>query len=235
MVLFPWIGTSHSYCFLSLDLRRHGREKLKPKASPFTTGNPTFAECKISSTRQSYTLPSAYQKALGKKSTLGKDWLCRVPDYRHSANPPLPSATRAALSTQPAHSLTCAPHTPAAPVTCHGRYCLPSATQRALGKDYHVRRTRPLPRCHERYTVAKTVTIIICRVPGWGTRQRFVNAECNYRGTRHSNSLPSVLFSSRRNNKKNFSNAIQTFFLATILYKTLHIRIWYIFCYVYYI
>ena len=73
----------------------------------FTTGTrclPSaegFAECKISSTRQSYTLPSAYQKALGKKSTLGKDWLCRVPDYRHSANPPLPSATRAALGTQP--------------------------------------------------------------------------------------------------------------------------------------
>jgi len=60
-----------------------------------------FAECKISSTRQRYNLTSAYQKPLGKNSTLGKDWLCRVPDYRHSANPPLPSATRAALGTQP--------------------------------------------------------------------------------------------------------------------------------------
>ena len=60
-----------------------------------------FAECKISSTRQRYNLTSAYQKPLGKNSTLGKDWLCRVPDYRHSANPPLPSVTRAALGTQP--------------------------------------------------------------------------------------------------------------------------------------
>ena len=60
-----------------------------------------FAECKISSTRQSYNLPSAYQKALGKKSTLSKYWFCRMPDYKHSANPPLPSATRAALGTQP--------------------------------------------------------------------------------------------------------------------------------------
>ena len=60
-----------------------------------------FAECKISSTRQRYNLTSAYQKPLGKNSILGKDWLCRVPDYRHSANPPLPSATRAALGTQP--------------------------------------------------------------------------------------------------------------------------------------
>ena len=59
-----------------------------------------FAKCKISSTRQSYNLPSAYRKTLGKKTTLGKDLLCRVAIYRHSANLPLPSATRAALGTQ---------------------------------------------------------------------------------------------------------------------------------------
>ena len=142
-----------------------------------------FAECLITDTRQTQ--------------------LCRVPRGQHSA-----------------HSLTCAPHTPAAPVTRHGRYCLPSARKGTLGKhlfaECHEAGTRqrlsraphttvtPLPPCcHEHYTVAKTVTVIVCRVPGWGTRQRFVNAECNYCGTRHSNSLPSVLFSSRRNNKKN--------------------------------
>ena len=59
------------------------------------------AESNISSTRQSYNLPSAYRKTLGNKTTLGKDLLCRVPVYRHSANLPLPSATRAALGTQP--------------------------------------------------------------------------------------------------------------------------------------
>ena len=47
--------------------------------------------------------------------------------------------------------------------------------------------------------------------------------------------LPSVLISTRQNNNKKFSNPIHTFFSATILYKTQHIRIWYIFCYVYYI
>jgi len=46
-------------------------------------------------------LPSAYRKTLGNKTTLGKDLLCRVPVYRHSANLPLPSATRATLDTQP--------------------------------------------------------------------------------------------------------------------------------------
>ena len=79
-------------------------DRLSVTSLPETRRLPSaegFAECKISSTRQSYTLPSAYQKALSKKSTLGKDWLCRVPDYRHSANPPLPSATRAALGKQP--------------------------------------------------------------------------------------------------------------------------------------
>ena len=113
-----------------------------------------FAECKISSTRQRYNLPSAYQKPLGKNSTLGKDWLCRVPRGQHSA-----------------HSLTCAPHTPAAPVTRHGRYCLPSARKGTLGKhlfaECHEAGTRqrlsraphatvtPLPRmlhrCEDRY------------------------------------------------------------------------------------
>ena len=160
-----------------------------------------FAECKISSTRQSYNLPSAYQKALGKKSTLGKDWLCRVPDYRHSANPPLPSATRAALGTQP-H--VCAAHTRRA------RY----PSRPLLFAECPQGDTRQTPLCrvprigHSAKTItcafAKTVTVIVCRVPGCGTRQRFDNAECNYRGTRHSDSLPSVLFSSRRNNKKQF-------------------------------
>ena len=124
------------------------------------------AESNISSTRQSYNLPSAYRRHLATKRHSAKicfaeclftdtrqTCLCRVPTRGHSANT-----------------------------------SLPSATQLALGKHCHV--TRPL-----------NVTVIVCRVPGCGTRQRFINAECNYNGTRHSDSLPSVLFSSRRNNK----------------------------------
>ena len=182
-------------------------------------------------------LPRAIYRALGKVT------ICRVPTEKHSATKRhsakkicfaeclFTDTRQTCLCRVPrgqhsAHSLTCTLHTLAAPVACHGRYCLPSATQLALGKDYHV--TRPLP-------IATNVTVIVCRVPGCGTRQRFINAECNYNGTRHSDSLPSVLFSSRRNNNKNFPNTVQTFSLATILYKTLHIRIWYIFYYVYYI
>ena len=117
-------------------------------------------------------LPRAIYRALGKVT------ICRVPTERHSATKRhsakicfaeclFTDTRQTCLCRVPrgqhsAHSLTCAPHTPAAPVTCHGRYCLPSATQRALGKDYHVRRTRPLLCCHERYTVAKTVTVIVC-------------------------------------------------------------------------
>jgi len=177
-------------------------------------------------------LPRAIYRALGKVT------ICRVPTERHSATKRhsakicfaeclFTDTRQTCLCRVPrgqhsAHSLTCTLRTLAAPVACHGRYCLPSATQLALGKHYHV--TRPL-----------NVTVIVCRVPGCGTRQRFINAECNYNGTRHSDSLPNVLFSSQRNTKKNFPNTFQTFSLATILYKTLHIRIWYIFCYVYYI
>ena len=116
------------------------------------------AESNISSTRQSYNLPSAYRKTLGNKTTLGKDLLCRVPVYRHSANLPLPSATRAALGTQPHGTL----HTLAAPVAYHGRYCLPSARKGTLGKhlftECHAAGTRQrlsrhaaVTHCHERY------------------------------------------------------------------------------------
>ena len=123
------------------------------------------AESNISSTRQSYKLPSAYRKTLGNKTTLGKDLLCRVPVYRHSANLPLPSATRAALGTQPhvyGHTASRVrvrsprPLPVTAVIVCRvlarghsANTSLPSATQLALGKHYHV--TQPL-----------NVTVIIC-------------------------------------------------------------------------
>ena len=193
-------------------------------------------------------LPRAIYRALGKVT------ICRVPTERHSATKRhsakicfaeclFTDTRQTCLCRVPrgqhsAHSLTCT-RTLAAPVACHGRYCLPSARKGTLGKhlfaECHATGTRQRLSRHAAVTIATNVTVIVCRVPGWGTRQRFINAECNYNGTRHSDSLPSVRFSSRRNNKKNFPNTVQTFSLATILYKTLHIRIWYIFCYVYYI
>ena len=135
-----------------------------------------FAECLPKSTRQTddtqrkKTLLSAGHVTLG-KPTFAE---CHVGSTRQIASR--------------------APHTPA-----HARYygvafttvivcrvparghlaniSLPSATQLALGKHCHV--TRPL-----------NVTVIICRVPGCGTRQRFINAECNYNGTRHFAECP---------------------------------------------
>ena len=175
-----------------------------------------FAEClpkdtrQQNDTRQRFALPSACLQTLGKPAFAE----CHAGNTRHTA-----SRVRCIRSPRPLPVM--------AVIVCRvparghsANTSLPSATQLALGKDYHV--TRPLP-------IATNVTVIVCRVPGCGTRQRFINAECNYNGTRHSDSLPSVLFSSRRNNKKNFPNTVQTFSLATILYKTLHIRIWYIF------
>ena len=46
-----------------------------------------FAECRISSTRQRYYLPRAYQKALGEQLALSGINLCRVPASWHSAKP----------------------------------------------------------------------------------------------------------------------------------------------------
>jgi len=142
-------------------------------------------------------LPRVIYRALGKVT------ICRVPTERHSATKRHSAKIcfaeclftdtrhtclcRVPRGQHSAHSLTCTLRTLAAPVACHGRYCLPSATQLALGKHYHV--TQPL-----------NVTVIICWVSGCGTRQRFINAECNYNGTRRSLNLcrvPSIWHSAK--------------------------------------
>jgi len=89
-------------------------------------------------------LPSARYRALGKVT------ICRVPTKRHLAksrhsanigfaeclitNTRQTHLCRVPHGQHSAHSLTCAPQTPAAPVTRHGRYCLPSARKGTLGK-----------------------------------------------------------------------------------------------------
>ena len=130
----------------------------------YTTGNPTYAECRrlcqvqniehsakllfaeclpknsrqTDDTRRKKTLPSAGHV------TLGKAKLCRVPKSGHSANPPLPSATRAALLPRPlpvTAVIVCR-----VPARGHSaNTSLPSATHRALGKDDHMRL------CDDRY------------------------------------------------------------------------------------
>ena len=89
-------------------------------------------------------LPSARYRALG------KDTICRVLTKSHSAkiqhsakidfaeclitDTRQTHLCRVPRGQHSAHSLTCAPQTPTASVTHHGRYCLPSARKGTLGK-----------------------------------------------------------------------------------------------------
>ena len=159
-----------------------------------------FAECTISSTRQNYYLPSAYEKALDKQTTLGGRKLCRVPATWHSAkrgfaeclnqDTPRMHLCRVPRGQHSATSVTCATQARTRPLQRGRRYSLPSASQCALGKDNHVRRTRPLPRCHP---VATNVTLQNFQSPLWfaecqagDTRQNFL---CRVPAVRHSAKL----------------------------------------------
>ena len=126
-----------------------------------------FAECTISSTRQNYYLPSAYEKALGKQTTLGgrklcrvpATWLCRVPKSRHSANAPLPSAAWAALGNK-CHVRHTSPHTPVTtgPPLFFAE-CLIVCTRQRQSRAPHMIVT-PLPTCcHECYTVRRPLSL----------------------------------------------------------------------------
>ena len=69
-----------------------------------------FAECRISNTRQSYYLPSACQKALGKQTTLGLPKSHTLPSASHVALGELTFAECHMGSTRQTSSR--APHTP---------------------------------------------------------------------------------------------------------------------------
>jgi len=137
-----------------------------------------FAECTISSTRQNYYLPSAYEKALGKQTTLGGRKLCRVPATWHSAKPHFAECLnqdtrrthlcRVPRGQHSANSVTCA---------THARYNGAAVILCRVPHSVHSAKTIPCT-AHDRYPVAtllpptlhcaKTVTVMICRVPGWG-------------------------------------------------------------------
>src|SRR6185312_12599952 len=63
---------------------QEGRRFALPE-NPHMPSARIFAECIISSTRQSYYLPSAKKHALGEQMALGGLSLCRVPVIWHSA------------------------------------------------------------------------------------------------------------------------------------------------------
>ena len=167
-----------------------------------------FAECTISSTRQNYYLPSAWTLPSASHVALGKATLCRVPKSRHSANAPLPSATWAALGKQ-CHVCHTRPHTP---VTTEPPLffaeCLIVGTWQRLSCVPHTTVTplpRTLRRCEDRYrydlpsarlgTLGKPFCLAL------GKDLWMPSAIALVLGIQTP--LPSVLFSSRRNNKKN--------------------------------
>ena len=145
-------------------------------------------------------LPSAQYRALGKITICRVPELCRVTATWHSAKPhfaeclnqdtrrtPLCRVPRGQHS---ANSVTCATHARTRPLQRGRHYSLPSASQCALGKDYHVRCTRALPRCHP---VATNVTLQNFQSPLWfaecqagDTRQNFL---CRVLAVRHSAKL----------------------------------------------
>ena len=133
-----------------------------------------FAECIISSTRQNYQLPSAYQKALGKQTTLGGRKFCRVPKSRHSANAPLPSATWAALGKQ-CHVRHTRPHTPVTtgPPLFFAE-CLTVCTRQRLSRAPHTTVTPLPPCCHECYTVRGPLPLWFAECQARDTRQNFL-------------------------------------------------------------
>ena len=96
-----------------------------------------FAECIISSTRQSYYLPSAKNHALGEQMALGGLSLCRVPAIWHSAKThfaecqSVDTRQRASLHRQTTADDRPQQTPPQTTVTC---FCLPSAYMVALGK-----------------------------------------------------------------------------------------------------
>ena len=127
-----------------------------------------FAECTISSTRQNYYLPGAYEKALGKQTALGGRKLCRVPATWHSAKPHFAECRVGSTRQQ----VSRAPHKPA-----HARYNGAAVILCRVPHSVHSAKTITCA-AHDRYPVAtllprtlhctKTVTVMICRVPGWG-------------------------------------------------------------------
>ena len=90
-----------------------------------------FAECRISSTRQSYYLPSAKKYALGEQLALGGLSLCRVPARWHSAKTHFAECQ----SVDTRQRASRAPHPPVDDHYGGGCFCLPSAYKGTLGKQ----------------------------------------------------------------------------------------------------
>ena len=148
-----------------------------------------FAECIISSTRQSYYLPSAKKHALGEQMALGGLSLCRVPDIWHSAKTHFAECQSVDTRQRASRAPTDDPQTTVTVAMLLFAECLhgdtrqqdlcrvptwghsatrslPSALQSTLGKRCHVHRTRQLP---------KAVTLLPRTFPFFHGRYRYAS------------------------------------------------------------
>ena len=199
----------------------------------FTTGKPTYAECpdicrvhnlehsakilfaecqktctrRINNTRRTISLPSASHMALG------KDTLCRVLVSWHSAK-----------------SVTCTNRRPADDryggdaFVCRVPYSRHSAN--AVTCTAPASSPRPLRCCHERSHFSTAVTVMLRRVPNWGTRQTYCNAECNGTGTRHLINFAECRLWHSANKYKNFLQRPPNFFLRShTMWKTSYLNL----------
>ena len=151
-----------------------------------------FAECRISSTRQSYYLPSAKKHALGEQLALGGLSLCRVPARCHSAKTHFAECQ----SVDTRQRASRAPHPPADDRYGGGCFCLPSAYMGTLGKQIFAEcptvdtrqtlsRAPHTPAPQGRYAVATNVPIFPRPLP-------LLFAECQLGDTRQKHASPSA-------------------------------------------
>ena len=131
--------------------------------------------CRVPKKNSRQTINTRQINPLSETMALGKATLCRVPKSRHSANAPLLSAAWAALGNK-CHVRHTSPHTPVVsphtPVTTGPPLffaeCLTVCTRQRQSRAPHTTVTPLPPCCHECYTAKLSITVMICRVPGWG-------------------------------------------------------------------
>jgi len=199
-----------------------------------------FAECRISSTRQRYYLPSAKKHALGEQLALGGLSLCRVPAIWHSAKTHFAECQSVDTRQRASRAPTDDPQTTVTVAMLLFAECLHGDTQQTnLCRVPYSRHSanavtctapasspRPLRCCHERSHFSTAVTVMLRRVPNWGTRQTYCNAECNGTGTRHLINFAECRLWHSANKYKNFLQQPPNFFLRShTMWKTSYLNL----------
>ena len=162
-----------------------------------------FAECQPYGTRQRHTLPSASQLTLGKESHVHQHTTVTVAMLLFAeclhGDTRQQDLCRVPYSRHSANAVTCT-----APASS----------------------PRPLRCCHERSHFSTAVTVMLRRVPNWGTRQTYCNAECNGTGTRHLINFAECRLWHSANKYKNFLQRPPNFFLRShTMWKTSYLNL----------